>query len=84
MVTTGGSFVASTLDVSNEDFLNGGDLTFEGDSQAGVTNLGTVPSAHGDVVLLGQRVVNQGSLVAGQGMVGLGAGQRILLREEGN
>src|SRR6056300_1149895 len=33
-------FTASTLDISNEDFLAGGDLRFRGDSQAAVVNLG--------------------------------------------
>ena len=40
VVKTGGSFVASTLDVKDADFRAGGTLTFSGNSNAAVVNLG--------------------------------------------
>ena len=83
VVGVGGTFVASTLDVANSNFLNGGDLTFTGASTAGVLNLGKVGSLGGDVALIGARVQNNGSLTAPNGDVGLIAGQGVLMRDAG-
>ena len=44
VVKTGGSFVASTLDVKDADFRAGGALTFSGNSNASVVNLGKIGS----------------------------------------
>lgn len=44
MVATGGSFVASTHDVTDADFLNDGSLTLSGTSEAEVVNAGTIRS----------------------------------------
>ncbi|TAN18704.1 MAG: filamentous hemagglutinin N-terminal domain-containing protein, partial [Rhizobiaceae bacterium] len=61
MVRTGGSFVASTHDAADTDFLNGGALTLKGDSKASVINKGFVTSLSGDVVLTARRVENTGA-----------------------
>ena len=53
VVDVGGMTVLSTLDIDDADFLDGGEMRFFGDSAAGVTNLGTITSRGGDVVLLG-------------------------------
>ncbi len=82
MIDTGG-FVGSTLDVSNEDFLAGGDLNFRGSSEAGIVNLGTISAAHGDVFLMAATVDNSGFIRAPRGTVGLAAGNDILLKESG-
>ena len=42
MVATGGTFAASTHDVSDADFLDGGDTVFSGNSKAGIINHGTI------------------------------------------
>lgn len=76
-VLTGGSFVASTRDVSDADFLDGGAFTLFGDSPAGITNLGKISSSGGDVFLAGYTVKNTGELSAANGRVGLVAGNRI-------
>jgi filamentous hemagglutinin family protein len=81
VVNTGGTFVASTLDIENGDFLNGGDATFRGDADSYVINLGSVASLGGDVAILGRNVVNEGSLSAPNGTVGLAAGREILMRD---
>ncbi|MES0885320.1 beta strand repeat-containing protein [Roseibium sp. SCP14] len=81
VIETGGSFVASTLDVTDENFLNGGDLTFSGTADSSVINLGQVSSLGGDVALISRTVVNEGKLTAQQGTVGLAAGREILLRD---
>ena len=81
VVNTGGSFVASTLDLSNSNFLNGGDATFAGSSTASVVNLGKVSSMGGDVALIARTVDNQGAISAPQGTVGLVAGTQVLMRD---
>jgi len=74
-----GMVVLSTLDVSNRDFLNGGNMRFTGDSGAGVTNYGAISSANGDVVLLGNFLQNHGSVSAPDGTVAFGAGGDIIV-----
>jgi filamentous hemagglutinin family protein len=76
-VLTGGSFVASTLDMANADFLNGGDFNLFGNSPQGVTNLGKISSTSGSVLLAGYTVSNKGDISAPNGHAGLVAGTRI-------
>jgi hypothetical protein len=64
---TGGSFVASTHDVSDADFLGGGDLVLSGTSRAGIVNEGVIASLGGDVVLTARRVENAGTILAPEG-----------------
>ena len=81
VINTGGSFIASTLDVTNGDFLNGGDLTFAGNSNASVINLGKVSSLGGDVAFIAHTVVNEGSISAPNGTAALLAGREVLMRD---
>ncbi|MDF3130464.1 MBG domain-containing protein [Kiritimatiellaeota bacterium B1221] len=74
-----GAFIASTLDLSDQDFLAGGDLHFSGSSTAGVTNMGSITASNGDVILIGYRVSNQGNISSPHGVTALGAGREILL-----
>jgi len=80
VVDVGGSFVGSTLGLSNQAFLTGGPLTLGGASTAAVVNLGHVGALGGDVVLAGYSVVNRGSIASG-GTAGLLAGQAVLLSD---
>jgi filamentous hemagglutinin family protein len=73
----------STLDVSNADFMGGGDMLFRGATDAGVTNMGRINAVGGDVFLLGKTVVNTGSITAG-GTVGLAAGEEVLITAVAN
>jgi filamentous hemagglutinin family protein len=87
-----GAFVASTRDVSNIQFMQGGPLDFTGTSGAAITNLGSIHAAQGDVQLIAFTVDNQGNLGAPRGTAGLSSGthvlfapadsQRILVRPE--
>ena len=77
-----GGLVASTLDALDADYIKGGKLLFDGDSNASIVNLGKISSAGGDVYLLAQKVENSGSIEAHR--VGLGAGSKILIKPEGN
>lgn len=79
-----GGFLASTLDVSDSDFLRGGDMIFRGSSTASVVNQGTINAIGGDIFLFAQTVQNSGTLNAPQGTVGLAAGTEILLAQSGD
>ncbi len=73
-----GGFLASTLDVSDEAFLKGGDLLFLGDSTAAVQNLGRIDASGGDVFLISRRIENAGTMRA-SGTVAAAAGSEVLL-----
>ena len=78
-----GSLVASTLDISDTDFLNGansGRFTFSGAGNGRIVNQGTINANNGGyVALIGKQVSNQGSLNAPRGTVALAAGERVTL-----
>ena len=76
------SFVASTRDINDNDFLSG-NLHFNGSSSAGVQNLGTINALGGDVYLIGKTVDNRGSISATQGTVGLASADDIVLNQGG-
>jgi trimeric autotransporter adhesin len=77
------SFIASTLDVSNAEFMNGGDMNFVGDSQKTIENLGTINGGNGDVFLIAKHVDNSGTIKA-EGHVGLAGGNDVLLKASGD
>lgn len=76
-------FIASTHNISNANFLAGGDLHFTGSSSAKVSNAGTISALGGDIILLAREVENTGSLNAPNGTVALAAGSELLLKEAG-
>ena len=51
-------FLASTLDVENQQFLNGKALLFSGSSTASIINQGTITAWNGNVILLAYQVEN--------------------------
>jgi len=77
-------FLGSTLDVSSDDFLKGGNLHFLGSSDASIDNAGTIHASGGDVYLIANQVNNTGTLSAPQGNVGLAAGTDILFQQAGS
>jgi filamentous hemagglutinin family protein len=82
VVSTGGRFLASTLDTADAAFMQGGALTFTGKSNARVVNFGRIGSSGGDVVLIARNeVANLGSISASKGTAELAAGQQILLQD---
>jgi filamentous hemagglutinin family protein len=82
-VITGGSFVGSTRDISNEDFLNGGAGRFSGTSSGDVVNQGTIRAEGGDAVLIGHNVSNSGSIDAPEGAAAMAAGNDVILQPVG-
>jgi len=82
-VLTGGSFVASTRDVPNDQFMAGGTLTFSGSSNGTVSNAGSITAKNGDVVLIGAAASNSGAISAPNGTAALAAGKQVLLAPAG-
>ncbi|KAG8153029.1 filamentous hemagglutinin [Burkholderia catarinensis] len=79
-----GGLVASTLDISNEDFA-AGRYRFAGDSPRVVMNEGKlVASERGAIALLGAQVMNRGVVQAQMGTVALGAGSDVTLSFDGS
>jgi filamentous hemagglutinin family protein len=85
VVSTGGRFVASTLDTDNEAFVNGSTLAFSsqpGAAAGTVVNLGKIASTGGDVFLIANKEVdNVGRISAPKGTAELAAGQNVLLQD---
>lgn len=82
VVSTGGRFVASTLDTPDNAFMQGGALTFSGDSNARIVNFGKIGSSGGDVFLIARNEVsNMGSINAPQGTAELVVGRQVLLQD---
>ena len=83
-VNTSG-LVASTLNLSDEDF-NKNHFVFQANgSQGSVINMGTINIANsGYAALLGKEVSNQGVIVATKGAVALSSGDKITLNFNGD
>jgi filamentous hemagglutinin family protein len=78
------SFIGSTLNANNSEFLSGGNLQFSGSSNASIVNEGSINASSGNVYLIASQVTNQGSITAAQGEVGLAAGSSVLLAQDGD
>ncbi|MFM2086920.1 MAG: hypothetical protein RLZZ237_1789, partial [Pseudomonadota bacterium] len=81
-VNTAG-LVASTLDISNSDFMSG-KYQFKGNGTGKVLNQGSISAPGGYVALLGANVSNQGTIQARLGSVALAAGKVITLDVAGD
>lgn len=88
VVSTGGRFLASTLDVPNNTFLNPpaiGGTSFSGTSNASVVNLGKISSSGADVVLISaNKVTNAGTIDAPNGNAEFAVGRQVLLYDGGS
>ena len=74
-----GGIVASTLDISTEDFM-AGNYSFEGSSCNAITNQGNITAADGGTVaLIAAEIINTGEINAPQGNVLMGAGSKVTL-----
>lgn len=72
-----GGLVASTLGISNADFL-AGKYSFAGHSSNAIINQGNITAAHGGTIaLIAAKITNDGSLNATAGNVLLGAGSKV-------
>jgi len=74
-----GALVATTLSISNADFL-ADRYTFSNNGSAGaVVNRGSIQTPNGYAALAGPQVSNEGLIVARLGTVALAAGDRVTL-----
>ncbi|MEO1853798.1 GLUG motif-containing protein [Chromohalobacter sp.] len=74
-----GALVASTLDISTEDFMSG-DYRFSGDSANAVVNQGNITTAEGGTVaMIAAEIVNTGTIETPQGNTLMGAGSTVTL-----
>ncbi|MGN6648834.1 beta strand repeat-containing protein, partial [Trinickia sp.] len=85
VISTGGRFVASTLDTDNTAFMNGSTQTFSSPPATAtgtVVNLGTIATSGGDVFLIANKEVdNVGRISAPNGTAELAVGQHVLLQD---
>ncbi|MCZ8172274.1 MAG: filamentous hemagglutinin N-terminal domain-containing protein, partial [Brevundimonas sp.] len=84
-VVNTGSFVASTLGISDSDFLSGR-LRFQGNgASAAVSNAGRIQAGPGGyAALLGGAVDNSGTISVPMGRIGLGSGEKVTLDLSGD
>ncbi len=78
-----GGLVASTLNISDRDFM-AGNYRFSGTSNAAVDNQGSISADGGYVALLGANVSNQGVIQANMGTIVLAAGDEVTLDVAGD
>ncbi len=78
-----GGLVASTLNISDADFMSGR-YSFSGPSGAAVLNRGAISANNGYVALLGGSVSNQGLITANLGSVVLAGGTAVTLDVAGD
>jgi filamentous hemagglutinin family protein len=78
-----GGLLASTLDISNSDFL-AGNYKFSGNGTGAVLNQGSLDADGGYVALLGANVSNQGTISAQLGSVVLAAGSVMTMDVAGD
>ena len=76
VINTAG-FIASTLNISDADFL-AGRLRFEGGGHGALKNAGTI-QAGGDIFLVGPQIENSGLIRSDNGSVMLAAGQSLTI-----
>ncbi|CAM4188461.1 hypothetical protein COAQ111491_09110 [Comamonas aquatilis] len=75
-----GGIVATTMGISNDDFMAGRDVFQRNGSTGAVLNLGRMQAAPGGVIaLLAPEVRNEGVLVAQAGTVAMASGEAITL-----
>jgi filamentous hemagglutinin family protein len=85
IVNVGGGFLASTLNISNDDF-NAGKLNFYGNaSGAAISNAGEISATQeGFIVLLGNRISHSGSISVPLGKVFIGSAEQATLDFNGD
>jgi filamentous hemagglutinin family protein len=81
-----GGLVASTLNIADQDFLNGTYKFTGGNSGGTIRNKGTITAAEGGYIgFLAPKIVNGGKLVTGHlGTVALAAGDQVTMNFDGD
>ena len=78
-----GGIIASTLDISQDDFIKG-DYLFEGSALTSVENQGVITTENGGLAaFIRARIENSGTITANDGSVLMGAGSRVKVNVDG-
>jgi|GEM_PF-6083398 len=77
------SFIASTLELSNADFLEKNELSFIGESKEPIINLGRIRAKDGDALLFSYQIQNDGDISA-QNLTSIAAGSHIIYKPMGD
>lgn len=77
------AFIASTLSLQS-DLNRDASWHFQGEGKALIQNYGIIKARHGDVVLLGYRIVNEGVIDAKDGAACLGSAEKVVLKPMGD
>ena len=75
-------FMATTLDMPNEMFLQGNKFHLTGDSPYDIINEGKIQARDGDVTFIAARVDNQGSIEAPKGRFNCGVGYEVFFHPD--
>lgn len=75
-------FLASTADISNEDFLSDAPILLKNFSKESIINFGTIQTFSGNVTLLASHIENHGEIEAANGAIHFGSAPEILLKPE--
>jgi len=78
-----GSFLATTHGIQTDDFMRGGDVNLQSQSDAAILNQGKIEARDGDVFLVAKEVKNEGQLMARDGTVGMVSGTEVSLQSVG-
>jgi filamentous hemagglutinin family protein len=79
-----GSFLGSTLNIGNEDFMNGR-YNFQSGSAEGITNLGNITADNGGyVVLISPSITNEGTITSSLGKTYLASADEVTLNFAGH
>ncbi|QDV63477.1 two-partner secretion domain-containing protein [Crateriforma conspicua] len=76
VINTNG-FTASTFDIGNQDFMNGGPMTFRGSSTADIVNQGTINTGSGGAHFIANQFSNSGTINSLGGSVTVGSGRSV-------
>ncbi len=80
-----GGLAASTLNITDQDFLNARKAQFNGDGKGAVVNAGHITAKKGGyVAMLAAEVRNEGVVSARQGTVAMAAGEKMTLDFNGD
>lgn len=81
-VINAGAFFGSTHDITDQNFIDGGRLTFRGESKEAIVNQGTIEVDGRDIAFIAARVQNKGELVAENGVVSSGVGMEVYFQPD--
>lgn len=78
------AFLATTMELKNEEFLSGEAIAFQDLGFGEIVNLGMIQTSSGPIVLLGHRVENSGEIHAFGGNVSIGSNASFLFDPTGD